>query len=100
MQLPILKRIVALLKEQGYKAGYSLGKKGWGILKDLFNEQRKYFPWITSDTVNNYSVAHMEENLVPGVIETKNITGISGLTDASHYKHLPGELLQKIHYGT
>jgi hypothetical protein len=52
MQIPILKRIVALLKERREKVMEG-GKKGCGILKGLIEEHVQHLPWITRNMVDH-----------------------------------------------
>jgi hypothetical protein len=84
MQIPILKRIIALLKERREKVMEG-GKKGRGILKGLIEEHVQHFPWITRNMVDHYIVTYTDDNLVPLEIDTSinNQTVVSGLTDAS-----------------
>jgi hypothetical protein len=82
MQIPILKRIVALLKER------EGGKKGRGILKGLIEEHVHHFPWLTWNMVDYYIVTYTYDNLVPLDIDTSinnqtAVSVVSGLTDAS-----------------
>jgi hypothetical protein len=84
MQIPILKRIVALLNERREKV-MGGGKKGRGILKGTIEEHVQHFPWLTRNMVDHYIVTYMDDNLVPLEIDTSinNQTVVSGLTDAS-----------------
>jgi hypothetical protein len=84
MQVPILKRIVALLKERQEKV-MEWGKKGRGILKGLIEEHVQHFPWLTRNMVDHYIVTYTDDKLVPLEIDTSinNQTVVSGLTDAS-----------------
>jgi hypothetical protein len=84
MKIPILKRIVALLKERREKVMEG-GKKGRGILKGLIEEHVQHFPWITRNMVDHYIVTYTDDNIMPLEIDTsiKNQTVVSGLTDAS-----------------
>jgi hypothetical protein len=84
MQLPILKRIVALLKERRKKLLES-GNKGRGILKGIIEEHITNFPWLARNMVSHYIITYTEDKLVPLVIvtSTSNQTVVSGLTEAS-----------------
>jgi hypothetical protein len=84
MQLPIIQRIVALLKERREKAIEEV-KIGCGMLKELVQEHMIYFPWLTWNMVSHYMINYTDDNLVPLEIVTdmNNQTVVSGLTDAS-----------------
>jgi hypothetical protein len=84
MQIPILKRIVVLLKERREKVMEG-GKKGRGILKGLIEEHVQHFPWLTWNMADHYIVTYTDDNLAPLEIDTNinNQTVVSGLTDAS-----------------
>jgi hypothetical protein len=83
MQLPIIKRILALLKEQREKA-IKEGKIGHGMLKKLVREHMIHFPWLTRNMVSHYMINYNDDNRVPLEIFTmNNQTVVSGLTDAS-----------------
>jgi hypothetical protein len=82
VQIPILKLIVALLKERREKVTEG-GKKGCGISKGLIEEHVQHFPWLTQNMVDHYIVTYTENNLLPLEIDTTNTqTVVSGLTDA------------------
>jgi hypothetical protein len=84
MQIPILKQIVALLKERREKVMEG-GNKGRGIFKGLIEEHVQHFPWLTRNIVDHYIITYTDDNLVPLEIDTSinNQTLVSGLTDAS-----------------
>jgi hypothetical protein len=84
IQIPILKRIVALLKERQEKVMEG-GKKGCGILKGLIEEHLQHFPWLTRNMVDHYIATYTDDNLVHLEIDTSinNQTVVSGFTDAS-----------------
>jgi hypothetical protein len=84
MQVPILKLIVALLKERREKV-MEEGKKGRGILKGLIEEHVQHFPWLTRNMVDHYIFTYTDDNIVPLEIDTSinTQTVVSGLTDAS-----------------
>jgi hypothetical protein len=83
MQIPILKRIVALLKERREEAMEG-GKKGRGILKRLIEEHVRHFSWLTRNMVDHFIATYTDDNLVPlEIITTNNQTEVSVLTDAS-----------------
>jgi hypothetical protein len=63
MQIPILKRIVALLKERREKVMEG-DKKGRGILKGLIDEHVQHFPWLTRNMVDHYIVTYTDDNHV------------------------------------
>jgi hypothetical protein len=52
MQIPILKRIVSLLKERREKVKEG-GKKGHDILKGLIEEHMQHFPWLAQNMVDH-----------------------------------------------
>jgi hypothetical protein len=84
MQLPIIQKIVALLKERRDKA-IKEGKIGRGMLKELVQEHMIHLPWLTRNMVSQYMINYTDDNLVPPEIITgmNNQTVVSGLTDAS-----------------
>jgi hypothetical protein len=84
MQIHILKRIAALLKERREKLVEG-GKKGCGILKGLIEEHVQHFPLLTRNFVDHNIVTYTDDNLVPLEIDTSinNQTVVSFLTDAS-----------------
>jgi hypothetical protein len=64
IQLPIIQRIVALLKERREKA-IKEGNIGCGILKELVQEHMIYFPWLTWNMVSHYMINYTDDSLVP-----------------------------------
>jgi hypothetical protein len=67
MQLSILKRIVAMLKERREKVQES-GKKGHGLIESLIEEHLPHLPWLTRNMVHHYITTYTGENLVPTLI--------------------------------
>jgi hypothetical protein len=82
MQLIIIQRIVALLKERREKA-IGEGKIGRGMLKELVQEHMIHFPWLIRNIVSHSMINYTDDNLVPLEIVTgmNNQTVVSGLTD-------------------
>jgi hypothetical protein len=84
MQLPIIQRIVALLKQRRQKA-IEEGNIVRAMLKELVQEHMIHFPWLTWNMVSHYMINYTDDNIVPLEIVNgmNNQTVVSGLTDAS-----------------
>jgi hypothetical protein len=82
MQLPILQRIVEVLRERRYKVLVTTGKIGRGLLKTIISEQIKHFPWLTRHMANHYIATHPDDQPIGTVIltNTNNEKVVSGLT--------------------
>jgi hypothetical protein len=83
MQLPILQRILEILRERRDKLLVTTGKTGRGLLKMIISKQLKYFPWLTRHMVNHYIATHPDVQPIGTVVVTNNETVVSGLTDSS-----------------
>jgi hypothetical protein len=85
MQLPILQRIIEVLRERRDKLLVTMGKTGRGLLRMIISEQLKHFPWLTRHMVNHYIATHPDVQPIGTVVVTNNETVVSGLTDSSPY---------------
>jgi hypothetical protein len=70
MQLPILKRIVEVLRERRQTALETTGNTGRGLLKLIISEQIKYFPWTTRHMVNHYIATHPDSQRIGTFVVT------------------------------
>jgi hypothetical protein len=70
IQLPILQRIVEVLRERRDKLLVTTGKRGRGLLKMVVSEQIKDFPWLTRHMVNHYIVNHPYDQPIGTVVLT------------------------------
>jgi hypothetical protein len=84
MQLTILKRIVALLKERKEKVMEMGGKKGRGLIKALLVDHLPHFPWLTRNVLDHYILTYSTNGLgVPKMIIAQEQKIMSGLTDVA-----------------
>jgi hypothetical protein len=82
MQLPILKRIAALLMERKDKAMEMGGKKGHGLIRVLLDEQLPHFRWLTRNMLDHYILTYSTDGVrVPKIIIAQEQTIMYGLTD-------------------
>jgi hypothetical protein len=85
MQLPILQRLVEVLRERRQTALETTGNTGRWLLKLIISEQIKHFPWLTRHMVNHYIATHPDSQQIGTFVVTNsnNETVVSGLTDSS-----------------
>jgi hypothetical protein len=85
MRLPILQRIVEVLRERRQMALETTGNTGRGLLKSIFSKQIKHFLWLTRHMLNHYIETHPDGQRIVTVVVTNinNETVVSGLTDSS-----------------
>jgi hypothetical protein len=83
MQLPILRRIVALPKERKEKAMEMGGKKGRGLIKAILAEHLTHFPWLTRTMLDHYILTYTDDFMVPKIIIAQQHTIVLGLTNVA-----------------
>jgi hypothetical protein len=85
MQLPMLQRIVEVLRERRHTALETTGNTGRWLLKSIISEQIKLFTWFTRHMVNHYIATHPDGQRIGTVVVTNinNETFVSGLIDSS-----------------
>jgi hypothetical protein len=83
MQLPILQRIVEVLRERRERMLETMGNTGRGLLKLISSEHIHHFLWLARHMVNHYIATHPDGEPIGTVVQTNsnNQTVISGLTD-------------------
>jgi hypothetical protein len=80
VHLPILKQILALLKERQEKV-LEGGKQGLGILKGIIKDHRKHLTCLTRNMASHYIITYTDVNIAHLVIVTgtDNHAVVSGL---------------------
>jgi hypothetical protein len=72
MQLPILQRIVEVLRERGEGMLEMRGSTGRGLLKLIISEHIHHFQWPTRHMVNHYIATRPDVELIGTVIKTNS----------------------------
>jgi hypothetical protein len=72
LQLPILQRILEVLRERQQTALETTGNMGRGLLKSISREQSKHFPWLARHMVNHYIATHPYGQRIGTVVVTNS----------------------------
>jgi hypothetical protein len=84
MQLPMLRRIVEVLRERRERVLETMGNTGRGLLESIISEHIHQFPWLARQMVNHYIATHPGGQPISTVIlaNSNNQKVMSGLTGA------------------